>query len=52
MTTKIYAAMANELLVAASRRNGHWETDRQLIGASAQCVAVDPLKPEVVLWHV
>ncbi len=47
MTTKIYAAMANELLVA-SRRNGHWETDRQLIGASTECVAADPLKPEVV----
>src|SRR4051812_48143291 len=47
MTTRIYAAMANELLVA-SHRNGHWETERQLAGASVQCVAVDPLKPEVV----
>lgn len=47
MTTRIYAAMANELLVA-SRRNEHWETDRQLVGASTMCVAADPLKPEVV----
>ncbi|MDX6379407.1 MAG: hypothetical protein QOI57_431 [Rubrobacteraceae bacterium] len=47
MTTRIYAAMANELLVA-SHRNGHWETEQQLAGASVQCVAVDPLKPEVV----
>lgn len=48
MTKRIYAAMASELLVASQRNNGGWETDRQLTGASTQCVAVDPLRPERV----
>lgn len=45
--TRIYAAMADELL-EASRRNGSWRTERRLAGSSPQSVAADPLKPEVV----
>jgi photosystem II stability/assembly factor-like uncharacterized protein len=44
--TRIYAAMADELLVA-SRRNGGWQTERGLAGSSPQSVAADPSRPEV-----
>ena len=45
--TKIYAAMADGLLVG-SRRNGDWETGRRLVGSSPQGVAADPSRPDVV----
>ena len=47
MTVRIYAAMADELLVASSR-NGSWRTERRLAGFSPQAVAADPSRPEVV----
>lgn len=47
MSTRIYAAMADELLVA-SRSNEGWRTESRLAGSSPQTVAPDPLRPEVV----
>ncbi len=47
MTARIYAAMAEGLLVA-SRRNGGWQTESRLAGSSPQAVAADPSRPEVV----
>ena len=43
--TRIYAAMAEELLVVG-HRNGRWHAERRLAESSPQCVAVDPLRPE------
>ncbi|CAN5260780.1 glycosyl hydrolase [soil metagenome] len=45
--TRIYAAMAEELLVA-SRQNESWRIERRLLGSSPQSVAADPSRPEVV----
>jgi photosystem II stability/assembly factor-like uncharacterized protein len=45
--TKIYAAMADGLLVG-SRRNGGWRTEWRLFGSSPQGIAADPSNPEVV----
>lgn len=47
MTTAIYAATGDALAVAR-KRNGHWATELQLMDRRTQCVAVDPLRPEVV----
>jgi photosystem II stability/assembly factor-like uncharacterized protein len=43
----IYIAMSNTLLVIR-RQDGAWHGDRQLQGLSVECVAVDPLRPEIV----
>ncbi len=45
--TRIFVAMPDTLLVFKSA-NGGWQVDRQLEGLPAQCVAVDPLRPERV----
>jgi photosystem II stability/assembly factor-like uncharacterized protein len=45
--SRMYAAMQDELLVIG-RSNGHWHAERRLEGASTQCVAIDPLRPERV----
>jgi hypothetical protein len=45
--TRIYAAMADGVLVA-SRRNGSWWTERRLEGYSPQAVTADSSRPEVV----
>ena len=43
----IYAAVAGGVLVA-SARDGSWQTGRRLAGASTQCIAADPSRPEVI----
>ncbi len=45
--TRIFAAMESELLMA-SRQNGGWRTEVRLAGSSPRCVALDPLRPELV----
>ncbi len=48
MTARIYAAiMENGLLVANWRESG-WRAEWRLAGSSPQCVAADPLRPEIV----
>lgn len=47
MAVRIYAAMADGLLVAG-RRNGSWWTGGRLAGSSPQAVTVDPSRPEVI----
>ena len=44
---RIYAAMADGVLVASSR-NGSWWSERRLEGSSPQAVTADPSRPEVV----
>src|SRR5919199_92532 len=43
----IYAAVTGGVLVA-SARDGSWQTGRRLAGASTQCIAADPSRPEVI----
>ena len=47
MVTRIYAAMAEELLVASHRNEGWW-IERRLLGSSPQSVVADPSRPEMV----
>ncbi len=47
MTTKVYAAMGDDLLLV-SRKNGGWRTETRLDGRSTTCLAVDPARPELV----
>jgi len=47
MTTAIYAATGDALAVIR-HRNGHWDAELQLVGRPTQCVAADPLRPEIV----
>jgi photosystem II stability/assembly factor-like uncharacterized protein len=49
----------DEALAIVNRRNGEWVADLQLTGKQPQCLAVDPLRPELIycgtfdqgLWH-
>jgi photosystem II stability/assembly factor-like uncharacterized protein len=43
----LYVAF-DEALAIVNRRNGGWVADLQLIGKQPQCVAVDPLRPELI----
>jgi photosystem II stability/assembly factor-like uncharacterized protein len=45
--TTIYIALPDALLVVR-RRDGTWHGERWLEGLPAQCVAVDPVHPEIV----
>ena len=45
----IYIAMPDALLVVRrGRQDGAWHGERRLEGLPAQCVAADPLRPEIV----
>lgn len=43
--TRLLVAMNDDLLVAASRPGGGWETDSRLAGTGALCLAADPDHP-------
>src|SRR5213593_4288510 len=45
MTTKIYVARPDGLMIVMREGDG-WQVDHQLAGMAAQCVALDPLRPE------
>jgi photosystem II stability/assembly factor-like uncharacterized protein len=45
MTTRIFVAEPDGLMIVR-REGGEWRVDHQLAGNAAQCVAVDPLRPE------
>lgn len=45
--TTIYIAMPDAFLVVR-QQNGAWHGERMLEGEPAQCVAADPLRPEIV----
>jgi photosystem II stability/assembly factor-like uncharacterized protein len=51
MTTRIFIAQPDGLMILA-RSNGNWQVDHQLDGKPAQCVAVDPSRPERVYCGV
>jgi hypothetical protein len=45
--TKLYVAL-NEALAIVNSHTGEWRADLHLEGGHLQCVAVDPLRPELV----
>jgi hypothetical protein len=45
--TKLYVALQNTLAIVSEQDNS-WTVDLQLTGSEPQCVAVDPLRPELV----
>src|SRR5262249_23012348 len=46
--TTIYIAMPDALLVVQRQRDGSWRGERRLEDMPAQCIATDPLRPEIV----
>ena len=51
MTTSIYIAQPDGLMIVTSSEGG-WHVDHRLAGMAAQCVAVDPSRPERVYCGV
>ena len=46
--TTIYIAMPDALLVVQRQQDGSWRGERRLEGMPAQCIATDPLRPEII----